>query len=75
MILKYLTIRDKEAENETAQWNYIDGVEEASTYVDKTNNVPCILIKRKGEDEKAIALHNVAYLLNDYGTTIDKIRV
>lgn len=75
MILKYLTIKDKGTEKETAQWNYIDGVTEASTYVDKTNNVPCVLITRKGEDEMAIALHAVAYLLNDHGATIDKIRM
>ncbi len=71
MILKYKTIRDGKVE----QWNYIDGIEEASTFVDEEERLPCIRIKRKDFSEMVIGLHQEAYLLNDHGVTIERIRL
>jgi hypothetical protein len=74
MILKYRTVRD----DEICQWNYIDGIREASTFVDVTDKKnPCPMVRIVKDDlcDMCIALHNEAYLLNDYGTTIEKIRM
>ena len=78
MILKYRTICDKGMETERGQWNYIDGIKEASTFVDvtdKENPCPMVRIVKDDTSDMCIALHNEAYLLNDYGTTIEKIRM
>ena len=78
MILKYLTIKNKGMETETCQWNYIDGITQASTFVDFTDKEkPCTMVNilMKDMTSVAYALHNEAYLLNDYGTTIEKIRM
>ena len=78
MILKYKTICNKGMENERVQWNYIDGIEEASTFVDtavEENPCPMVHIIKKDKTEMGIALHYEAYLLNDYGVTIEKIRM
>ena len=78
MILKYKTICNKGLEKGRVQWNYIDGIEEASTFVDVTDKekpCPMVHIRKKDMTEMGIALHHEAYLLNDLGVTIERIRM
>lgn len=69
MILKYATSRD----NETAMWNYVDGIKDASVFFDNELQCTCVNITRYNGDEFGIALHNTAYLLNESGKTIERL--
>lgn len=52
-------------------WMYIDGLKECTTFFDKKNNCMCIdLTADKG---CILGIHSEAYLLNDFGKTIEKI--
>lgn len=75
MILKFRTecihpATETEGEYRQEQWHYIDGITEASTYYDTEHRAVCVRINR----DDVIALYDEAYLLNDAGKTIEKVR-
>ena len=70
MILKYLTKGDHE------QWNYIDGITHAATYFDEEHKCMMVaLVKSDYLEESHLAIHDTAYLLNDKGQTIERIKM
>lgn len=80
MILKFKTMcvcpaTETESEYRQEQWHYIDGITEATTYYDAEIRAVCVRITDAHQDGfSVIALHDEAYLLNDAGKTIEKVR-
>lgn len=71
MILKTLT-HDR---GESDVWNYYDNVESASVYYDENIEETVISVRFKNTDaDVVIAITEVAYLCNDDGKTIEKLR-
>ena len=69
MVLKYLTKNEKTGR---AEWNYLDNIEYAQTYLD--DNDRRIVKFRIGKgDLTCIPIEECAYLLNDNGKTIDTL--
>jgi hypothetical protein len=70
MILKYLTRVEKNGES-FDRWNYVDGLNNCSTYYDKDSE--CICVDMREDKGIVLAIHDKAYLLNNEGKTIDKV--
>lgn len=71
MILKTLT-HDR---GNSDCWNYYDNIESASSFYDEGAKMACVAINFKGSDAEVIlALSDVAYLCNDEGQTIERLR-
>lgn len=71
MILKTLT-HDRSSSD---CWNYYDNIESASVFFDEGSQMSCIAVRFKGEDsEVVLGLTDTAYLCNDKGQTIEKLR-
>lgn len=71
MILKTLT-HDR---GESDVWNYYDNVESASAYYDENIEKAVVSVRFKDTDaDIVIVIPEVAYLCNDEGKTIEKLR-
>lgn len=56
-------------------WNYYDNIESASVYFDEDAQMSCVAVRFKGADSDVVlGLSEVAYLCNDRGQTIEKLR-
>lgn len=80
MVLKYLTRceHNRDGQNEAVfydQWNYVGGITRASIYYDEANRSTVAELSFDDKTSVAIALHYEAYLLNENGKTIEKIRL
>ena len=69
MVLKYLTKNEKTGR---AEWNYLDNIAYAQTYLDDKDR-RFVNISIIGYETTAIQIEECAYLLNDNGKTIDTI--
>ena len=79
MILKYRTlckypVDGAEGEYGQEQWHFVDGVNEAITFYDREHDAVCVRITDTHQKTVTIALHDEAYLLNDEGKTIEKVK-
>ena len=72
MILKYRTTRLEDHVHYDV-WNFIDNVKACSLYFDPDAKCTCIEIG-EGLNHMVLALHDEAYLINDNGKTIEKIK-
>lgn len=71
MILKTLT-HDRGSSD---CWNYYDNIESASVFFHEGAKMSCIAVRFKGADSDVVlGLTDVAYLCNDKGQTIEKLR-
>lgn len=71
MILKTLT-HDRSSGD---CWNFYDKIKSASVFYNEESDMSCIAIKFENSDaEICIGLTDVAYLCNDVGQTIEKLR-
>lgn len=71
MILKTLT-HDRGSSD---CWNFYDNIESASVYYDEASKMSCIAVKFKHcADEITIGIEDEAYLCNDAGQTIERLR-
>lgn len=71
MILKTLT-HDRGSSD---CWNYYDNIESASVFFNEGAKLSCIAVRFKGADSDVmIGLSDIAYLCNDRGQTIEKLR-
>lgn len=80
MVLKYLTKCEvcpgEQAENVFRdQWNFIDGIIGASVYWDEMNKATIVALEFESRPPMNVALYYEAYLLNENGKTIEKVRV
>lgn len=80
MVLKYLTkcevCSGQQAENVFRdQWNFIDGIIDASIYYDEMCESVVAALEFESRPHMKIAICHEAYLLNDNGKTIEKVRV
>ena len=71
MILKFRTFKDDSAR----VWNFVDGIEEAHVIHEKISDEPCIDIRKKDGTTVKYVLYDEAYLLNDYGVTIERLHM
>lgn len=79
MVLKYRTacnhlIGGLEPANYVDQWNFVDGIIGASIYYDKEIEATVAALEFESRPPMSIALHDEAYLLNESGHTIEKVR-
>lgn len=79
MVLKYRTecrypADDKEGEYVREQWNFIDGFIGASIYYDGSAKATVVELEFESKPCMAIAIYDEAYLLNENGKTIEKVR-
>lgn len=80
MVLKYLTkcevCHGEQAEKVFRdQWNFIDGIIGASLYYDDMCESVVAALEFENRPPMKIAISREAYLLNDNGKTIEKVRV
>lgn len=80
MVLKYLTNCEfsSEVPGENVrrdQWNFVGGITHASIYWDETNKTAVAALEFESLPPVKLALHHEAYLLNENGKTIERIRV
>jgi hypothetical protein len=79
MVLKYLT-NCEVGSNEIGehvfrdQWNFVGGITNASLYWDEANKATIAALEFESQPPVKIALYHEAYLLNENGKTIEKIR-
>lgn len=79
MVLKYLSkceVCHREQSNEVFhdQWNFIGGIIGASVCWDETNKATVAVLEFESRPPVKIALYYEAYLLNENGKTIEKVR-
>lgn len=80
MVLKYLT-RCEVCPGEQSekvfrdQWNFIGGIICASVYYDEMCKSVVVALEFESRPHMKIAVSYEAYLLNDNGKTIEKVRV
>lgn len=79
MVLKYRTecrypADDKEGEYAQEQWHFIDGIIGASIYYDQSNKATVAALEFESRPFMKIAIYDEAYLLNENGKTIEKVR-
>ena len=56
-------------------WNYYDNIESASVFYDEKSKMACVAVMLKDVgSEIVLALNDVAYLCNDRGQTIERLR-
>ena len=76
MILKYKTLYDASREpnstNKVDRWNYIDNVTDCSVYYDQHAGCKVLEYSANGRTLR-LALHDVAYLINNNGKTVEKL--
>ncbi len=74
MILKYRRTRvDGNVHYDV--WNYIDGITDCSVYFNNNPDINTTCIEfGEGPKHMILALYDEAYLINDNGKTIEKIR-
>lgn len=71
MILKTLT-HDRGSSD---CWNFYDNIETASVYYDEASKMSCIAVTVKHcTDEIVLCITDEAYLCNDAGQTIERLR-
>ncbi len=71
MILKTLT-HDR---GNSDCWNWYDNIQSASAYYDENSKKAVVAIRFKDmEGEIVLAINDTAYLCNDKGETIEKLR-
>jgi len=80
MVLKYLTKCEVNKDEQSGtvfrdQWNYIDGITGASIYYDEAHKATTAALEFADRPPMGIALHYEAYLLNENGKTIEKVRL
>lgn len=74
MILKTLTQLEDGNKNHSDCWTFYDDVDSARVYYDSVADASCVALHFKGSDsEMVLALHDVAYLCNNRGQTIEKL--
>lgn len=74
MILKFKTTRE-DGNVFYDMWNYIDGITECSVFFNNDPSVNCTCIEfGDSSNHTILSLHDEAYLINDNGKTIEKIR-
>ena len=79
MVLKYRTecrypADGKEGEYSQEQWHFIDGIIGASIYYDQINKATVVALEFETRPHMKIAVYDEAYLLNENGKTIEKVR-
>lgn len=79
MVLKYLTkseaFHGEQAENVFHdQWNFVGGIIGASVYWDEMNKATIAALEFESRPPMKVALYYEAYLLNENGKTIEKVR-
>ena len=79
MVLKYLTKcehnRGEQAEAVFYdQWNFIGGIIGASVYWDELAGATVAVLEFESRPPMKVALYYEAYLLNENGKTIEKVR-
>lgn len=75
MILKTLTQFEDAKKHRSDCWTFYDNVDSARVFYDSVVDASCVALHFKGaENEVVIALSDVAYLCNDQGQTIEKLR-
>ena len=79
MVLKYRTecrypAEGKEGEYAQERWHFIDGIIGASVYYDQTNKATIAALEFETRPYMEIAIYDEAYLLNENGKTIEKVR-
>lgn len=79
MVLKYRTecrypADGKEGEYGQEQWHFIDGIIGASIYYDQSNKATVVALEFEARPHMEIAVYDEAYLLNENGKTIEKVR-
>lgn len=71
MILKMLT-HDR---GNSDCWNYYDNIERASVFFDEASQSSCVAVRFEGADSDIVfALKDDAYLCNDRGQTVERLR-
>jgi hypothetical protein len=82
MVLKYLTkcevgVRPGEKAEKVFrdQWNFIDGIIGASVYYDDVTESVIADLEFESRPPMKIAVPSEAYLLNENGKTIEKVRI
>lgn len=79
MVLKYKTVciyTDPGTKKETAidKWHFVDGIIGASVYYDESAGSVVVDLEFESRPPMGIAVHDTAYLLNENGKTIEKVR-
>ena len=81
MVLKYLTncevgVLPGEQTGKVFcdQWNFVDGIIGASVYYDEGCESTVVVMEFEHRPTMKIAIHGEAYLLNESGKTIEKVR-
>lgn len=79
MVLKYRTSCEIPATEEqpaeyVEMWNYVDGIIGASIYYDSAHRETVSTLEFETRPSITLALHDEAYLLNEGGRTIEKVR-
>ena len=69
MVLKYLTKNEKTGR---AEWNYLDNINYAQTYLDE-NDRKIVKFRIDKAPLTCIHIEECAYLLNDNGKTIETL--
>ena len=69
MVLKYLTKNEKTGR---VEWNYLDNINYAQTYLDE-NDIKIVKIRIDKAPLTCIPIDECAYLLNDNGKTIETL--
>lgn len=76
MILKYRTTRE-DGNVQYDMWHYVDGITDCSVFFDSRPEYNCTCIeicKNQNREHMILALYDEAYLINDSGKTIEKIK-
>ena len=79
MVLKYKTkcthcFKNGEAGYTADQWNFVDGIIGAHVYYDEEIKETVAVLEFESRPPISIALNDEAYLLNESGKTIEKVR-
>ena len=69
MVLKYLTKNEKTGR---AEWNYLDNINYAQTYLDE-NDRKIVTFRIGGNPLTSIPIEECGYLMNDNGKTIETL--
>lgn len=80
MVLKYLTNHEvcKGQQSEKVfrdQWNFVGGITFASIYYDQSCESIVAALEFDDRDSMKLAIPSDAYLLNENGKTIEKVRI
>ena len=71
MILKVLSCREDKTAHE--EWDFFDNIVSAKSYFDENIKLKVVYCQFRDGNEIEFIIHNVAYLMNDEGKTIERI--